>query len=207
MSDLENKDKPGRERGRPRKADAPVVDWKAVDRLLVHGEKVTDPETGHQDLRFPSMAELGRRYGISKTRIWQWATSHKCLERRKESQVREQIRYDHIIASRRAEARAVETEEVVQVLDDYFLGFKKALAEGQVRFDSPADLDRLVRLKELLLGNADSRSELQGGLTLEQIQQRHRQAREQLDALTPELAGTQKNTLTGEEEGNGGAVH
>ena len=186
-----------RPRGRPRRADAPVIPWDEVDRLLVHGEKVESPQGGQPAVNFPSLEELGRRYGVSKNRIWQYASKHKCLERRKESEVREQTRYDRIVNARRAEARALGTEDVVQIIDGYIQGFRTAVDEGKVRFDSPADLDRLVRLKELMLGNADSRQEIQGGLTLDAIQERHRKLRVQEDALTPELAGTDGNTAEG----------
>ncbi len=195
---------PKRPRGRPRRVDAPVIPWDEVDRLLVHGEPVKSEATGQETTRYPSLEELGRRYGVSKNRIWQYASKHKCLERRKESKVREQTRYDRIVNARRAEARALGTEDVVQIIDGYIEGFRKSIDEGKVRFDSPADLDRLVRLKELMLGNADSRQEIQGGITLDAIQERHRKLRAQVEALTPELAGTEPE----EGEGTGdGAVH
>lgn len=165
--------------------------------------KSADGETSA--LRFPSLEELGQRYGVSKNRIWQYASKHKCLERRKESQVREQTRYERIVVARRAEARALGTEDVVQIIDGYIEGFRAAVDEGKVRFDSPADLDRLVRLKELMLGNADSRQEIQGGLTLDAIQQRHQKLRAQVDALTPELAGTPADNPDG--SGDDGALH
>jgi hypothetical protein len=194
-----------RPRGRPRKADAPVVPWDEVDRLLVFGEKVKSADGETSGLRFPSLEELGQRYGVSKNRIWQYASKHKCLERRKESQVREQTRYERIVVARRAEARALGTEDVVQIIDGYIEGFRAAVDDGKVRFDSPADLDRLVRLKELMLGNADSRQEIQGGLTLDAIQQRHQKLRAQVDALTPELAGTPSDNTDG--SGDDGALH
>jgi hypothetical protein len=198
-------EKPRRPRGRPKRADAPIVPWDEVDRLLVHGEVVKDPESGQQTTRFPPLTELGTRYGVSKNRIWQYASKHKCLERRKESQAREQIRYDRIVTARRAEARALGTEDVVRIVDGYITGFEKAVQEGKVRFDSPADLDRLVRLKELMLGNADSRQELQGGLTLDAIQQRHHRLRAQIDGLTPELSGEVSNDSG--EAGDDARVH
>ncbi|MBI5549515.1 MAG: AT hook motif domain protein, partial [Deltaproteobacteria bacterium] len=106
---------------------------------------------------------------------------------------------------RTAEARALGTADVVQIVDGYITGFQKAVDEGKVRFDSPADLDRLVRLKELMLGNADSRQELQGGLTLDAIQQRHQRLRTQMEAMTPELSGTV--TEMAGEDADGGSVH
>jgi len=170
----------------------------------VHGEVVQDDETGLKSTSFPSLAELGKRYGVSKNRIWQYASKHKCLERRKESEAREQIRYDRIVTARRAEARALATSDVVRVVDAYIVGFERSLDEGKVRFDSPADLDRLVRLKELLLGNADSRQEVQGGITLEAIQARHLRSRTQVDGLTPEVSG---EVVEGNAERGDGALN
>lgn len=200
----ESEEKSSRARGRPRRADAPVVPWPEVDRLLVFGERVKDEVTGREAVSFPSYMELAARYGVSKSRIGQYATRAKCLRRREESQQREQARYEQKVVERRAEARALGTEDVVQIIDGYIEGFRKAVDDGSVRFDSPADLDRLVRLKELMLGNADSRQEIQGGLTLDAIQERHRKLRAQEDALTPELAGTEANTA---EESRDDGLH
>lgn len=201
----ESEKQSSRARGRPRRADAPVVPWPEVDRLLVFGERVKDEATGREAVSFPSYMELAARYGVSKSRIGQYATRAKCLRRREETREREQARYEQKVVERRAEARALGTEDVVRIIDGYIEGFRKAVDEGSVRFDSPADLDRLVRLKELMLGNADSRQEIQGGLTLDAIQQRHQRLRAQVDAITPELAGV----AAGEDEGGGdaGAVH
>ncbi len=197
-------EKSSRARGRPRRADAPVVPWDEVDRLLVFGERVKDEATGREGVSFPSYTELAARYGVSKSRIGQYATRSKCLRRREETHQREQARYEQKVVERRAEARALGTEDVVRIIDGYIEGFSKAVEEGKVRFDSPADLDRLVRLKELMLGNADSRQEIQGGLTLDAVQQRHQRLRGQIDGLTPELAGVDAG-----EEGGGDdrAVH
>lgn len=183
-----------RPKGRPKRADAPVVDWVTVDRLLVHGEKVQIDGAETATRRFPSLVELGERYGVSKNRIWQYASAHKCFERRKETEAREQIRYDRIIAARRAEARALGTQDVVEVVDDYIRKFRHELEEGRVRTDNPGDLERLVRLKQLLLGDADARLEIQGGLTLEALQARHKKHRGLLDGMSPELTGTAADT-------------
>ena len=56
-----------------------------------------------------------------------------------------------------------------------------------------------------MLGNADSRQEIQGGLTLDAIQERHHRLRAQIDGMTAELAGVD----AADEEGGGDdrAVH
>ena len=38
-----------------------------------------------EELDADVLAELGARYGVSKNRIWQYATKHKCMERRAET--------------------------------------------------------------------------------------------------------------------------
>ena len=58
-----------------------------------------------------------------------------------------------------------------------------------MRTDSIADFNTAVRLKEFLLGGADSRQELHGGLTLEELQVRHQRVRDQLAAMDDALAG------------------
>ena len=179
-----------RPRGRPRRVDAPIIPWDDVDRLLVHGERQTDAQGG-QSLVYPSLRQLARRFGVSPTRVWQYAAQAKCYERRKEAKASELIRYDRIVSERRAEARALGTADVVQVVDAYIAGFEKSLEEGKVRFDNPADLDRMVRLKELMLGNADGRQEIQGGLTLEAIQERHKRLRTLREGFTPDMMGTE----------------
>lgn len=196
--------KSNRPRGRPKRADAPVVDWTEVDRLLVFGEVVKDPETGREAVKFPSLADLGGRYGVSRNRVWQYASKARCYQRREEARLKTQDSYERKVVEKVAEARALATADVIAVVDDYIRGFRRAVDEGRVRFDSPADLDRLVRLKELLAGNADSRQELSGGLTLESIQQRHQRLRAQIDALTPELSG---EVVADGANGGGNVLH
>jgi hypothetical protein len=52
----------------------------------------------------------------------------------------------------------------------YMHSFRQAMEEGRVRTDSAADFNTLARLKAFLEGKADSRQEVQGVITLEQMQ-------------------------------------
>src|SRR5206468_1929119 len=70
---------PQRKRGRPRRADAPVVPWDQVDRLLVFGEPARDPRTGQEGVKFPSLAELAKRFGVSRNLIWRYADRSQCF--------------------------------------------------------------------------------------------------------------------------------
>jgi hypothetical protein len=95
---------------------------------------------------------------------------------------------------------------VAAIVDTFISGFRKALDEGKVRVDSAADLDRLVRLRELINGNADSRNEIRGGITLEALQAWHRRLRGQVEAMTPELASA-TSQVAGEDDAQYGARH
>jgi len=190
--------------GRPKRGEGPNVPWPAVDLALVHGERQVDPQTGDEVLRYPSLADLAERYGVSRTLLWKFARRRNCYERRKEAQLKTQARTDDKVIEKVASARAAATSDVAAIVDTFILGFRKALDEGKIRVDSPADLDRLVRLRELVSGNADSRGELLGQLTLEAIQVRHRRLRGQLEGITPELAGTQGNDAGDDQAAGGG---
>jgi len=181
------KTKSQRPRGRPKKSEAPIVAWDEVDRLLVFGERVKD-KAGRDAVKFPSLADLGARYGVSRNRVWQYASKARCFQRREETRLKAQERYEQKVVERVAEARALATADVVGVVDDYIRGFRNAIEEGRVRFDSPADLDRMVRLKAHLVGNADSRQE-QRAVTLEAIQARHQRVRAQAEGSTSTLSG------------------
>jgi hypothetical protein len=63
------------------------------------------------------------------------------------------------------------------------------LEEGRVRTDSATDFNTLARLKAFLEGKADSRQEVQGVITLEQMQERHRALQAQLESLDPVVTG------------------
>jgi len=179
-----------RPKGRPRRGEAPVVDWHAVDASLVFGERFTDPATGKEGTKYPSLVDLGERHGVSRTRIWKYAQQARCYDRRKEAQLRTQAQHDSMVIEKLSASRAIATADIVGIVDQFLLGFEKELQGGRVRTDSAADFDRLIRLRELILGRVDGRTELQGGLTLEAIQARHTKLRGQVDSMTPELTGT-----------------
>lgn len=189
-----------RKTGRPKRADAPVIPWPTIDHALVFGERQIHPATGTESIKYPSLATLAERYGISQTGMWRYATKARCYERRKEAHAETQARTDEKVIEKLSSSRALVTSDVVDVLDSFIVKFRQELSEGKVRTDSAADLDRLVRLKELLLGRSDSRSELHGELSLAAIQDRHRRLRGQIDGMNAAVTGTAEAS-SGELEG------
>ncbi|MBP7621680.1 MAG: hypothetical protein KA745_11980, partial [Gemmatimonadales bacterium] len=152
--------------------EAPVIAQEELDRLLVFGEVVQTPE-GAATTRYPTYRELADRYEVAVSYIAAYVKSHICLRRREDARTRLALRVEDKLIEKRAEAIAVGKDDVVRLIDEFLLGFEKALKEGRVRSDNPTDVNTFVRLKEFILGGADSRQELHAALSLESIQQRY----------------------------------
>ena len=178
---------PRRKPGRPRKAEAPIIPLEELDRVLVFGE-VKELEGGATTTVYPSYRQVAERYGVAPSYVASYVKSHNCLRRREEAKTRLALRVEDKLLEKRAEAIAVAQADVVRMIDEFLLSFEKALKEGRVRSDNPTDVNTFVRLKEFILGGADSRQELHAALSLESIQQRYeRMLRDHRDA--PELTG------------------
>ena len=187
-----------RRTGRPKLADAPKIPWITVDKIMVFGERHVDPATGGERVRYPSLAELASRYGVSRTLMWKYAHKHNVFERRTEARLKTEARTEDKVIEKISAARANATVDVLGVLDQFILRFQTDLLEGRVKTDSAADFDRMARLREMMNGGPrESRVqvELRGGLTLEVIQSRHRAVRSQVEQLTPAIAGTVEAVL------------
>jgi hypothetical protein len=175
---------PPRSRGRPRKGDAPLIDYDQLDKLLVYGELApTDDGSGTATV-FPSYRQIGDRFGVSYAVISEYAKKHNCMARRERARARTQLRVEEKMVEARAEAIAVTKDRELQIIDAYLMGFEKAIGEGRVRFDNPTDYNTMARLKEFLQGGADSRPEVHAALSLDTLQGRHRDTRRALVETT-----------------------
>lgn len=172
-------------RGRPRKGDRPPIPWDEIEKAYVCGEVVRQLEDGSFERRYPSIRELAQKFGVHRSLVGYHSRRYNWPKQRKEYQ--EQLKAE--MRRVRAKARALSTEDGLAILDAYLERFREAVESGHVRVDSIADFNTAMRLREFLLGGADSRQEIQGALTLEEMQARHRRLREELAALEPELAG------------------
>ena len=162
-----------RAKGRPPKGAAPALPGEEVDRLLVFGEVVTCDDGTSQTVVFPSYRDLAERYGVSTTLVAKYAKDHNCIRRRSQAKARIQAQADQKLVELRATAVALSKDDELRIIDSYLSGFEKALSEGRVRFDNPGDFNTMVRLKEFVMGGADSRQEIHASLSLEDIQARH----------------------------------
>jgi hypothetical protein len=171
--------------GRPRRGDRAPVPWDEIEKAYVTGEVVRQLPDGSFERRYPSIRDLAARFGVSRSLVGYHSRRHNWPEQR--VRFRDRVRTE--IQQIAARARAVSTEDAVGILDAYLERFRQAVESGHVRTDAIADFNTAVRLKEFLLGGADSRSELRGAPTLEDLQARHQRLREQLAAMDDTLAG------------------
>jgi hypothetical protein len=179
----------GRKNGRPRKGDPPRIPYEELDRILVFGEVVPCEDSAYSTVEYPSYRDLARRFGVSHSLIAQYAKRHDCMRRREQAQARIAAQADQKLVELRATAIAMSKDHALHIIDNYLVGFEKALAEGRVRFDSPGDFNTMLRLREFIQGGADSRQEVHGSLSLEDIQARHRQMMQVLAASSPAMRG------------------
>ena len=162
-----------RPKGRPPKGAPPALPAEEVDRLLVFGEVVACDDGESQTVVYPSYRDLAERFEVSTTLIAKYSKEHNCLRRRKQAKARIQAQADQKLVELRATAVALSKDDELRIIDGFLAGFEKALAEGRVRFDNPGDFNTMVRLKEFVMGGADSRQEIHASLSLEDIQARH----------------------------------
>lgn len=167
--------------GRPRKADGPVVPYDELDRLLVFGEVVECDDGQGTAVVYPAYRDLAQRFGVSHSTISAYSRSRNCMNRREVAQARVIAQSDQKLIELRANALARSKKDDLRTIDTYLAEFEKALAEGRVRCDSASDFNTMIRLKEFIQGGADSRSELHIGLSLDDLQARHRRMMKSLD--------------------------
>lgn len=175
---------PPRRAGRPRKGDAPLVDYDQLDKLLVYGELAPTDDGSGTTTVFPSYRQLAERFGISHAVVSEYAKKHNCMKRRERARLRTELRVEEKMVEARAEAIAVTKDREVAIIDAYLAGFEAAIKEGRVRFDNPTDYNTMARLKEFLLGGADSRQEVNGTISLDALQTRHRETKRALVEAT-----------------------
>lgn len=170
--------------GRPKKADGPRVPYQQVDRILVFGELVDSGDGKEPTVVFPSYRELAKRFGVCHSVIADYAKKHDCMRRREQAQSRVEARTDEKLIELRASAFAMSKDDTLRIIDAYIGGFEKAVADGRVRFENPTDFNTMVRLKEFIQGGADSRQEIHAALSLEDLQARHKQMLQGVEATT-----------------------
>lgn len=174
--------------GRRKKADPQRVDYHQLDTLLVMGELRVDADRGPVTV-YPSYRELAKRFGISHSLVAAYSSRHDCLRRREAAAVKIRKLTDDKVIARRGTTLAEAKERILAIIDRYLEEFGKALEEGRVRVDSVADLNIMVRLREFLQGGPDSRQEVRGMPSLDELTRRYAEAHRREREDGPAAAG------------------
>ena len=170
--------------GRPSKSEKPRVPWDEVDELLVHGEKNEDGV-----LKYPSFRKLGERFDVAHSSIARFATQHNCLHRREQAEKNRKELSDIKLSELRADEIAVTKDDMIRTMDRFLMKFEQAVIEDRVRCDNPSDYNLILRLRAFVVGDAEARTELVAGLTLDDLIEAHAEYREELKKSTPEERG------------------
>ncbi|MCP4603955.1 MAG: hypothetical protein GY847_26105 [Proteobacteria bacterium] len=207
-SDKEAKEQNART-GRRSKNAGPAFPRDDVDRLLVHGEAVERDDGKGPSVHYPSFRELAERYGVSHGLIARYAKQHNCIQRREQTQKRAHEMADTKLAELRADELSVRKDDIVRIIDRFLIQFEEAIADSRVRCDNPSDYNVMVRLRAFVLGDADARSEIIGGLTIEDLEQRHKEMLESWKDSSPGTRGEviKMPTADSDEKGKSDVAH
>jgi hypothetical protein len=183
-----------RRAGRPKKGDGPAFPTDEVDKLLVSGELTKEGKSN-----FPSMRDIAQRFGVSHSVISEYSKRHDCINRRHRIGAEARDLSDKKVAESLAASMVVDKAQMDKLACEFMGAFGTALREGRVRADNFADFNQAVRLVQLLRGEADTRQEHLGGITLERLGERHRVWLETMTGPVEQLTGEIAEETTAEQ--------
>lgn len=176
---------PQRGRGRPRGRFDASIDWPAIEELVVYGEDAGKDDLGFPLPRhFPSFRELSSRFGVSHSMIHRKSQAERWVERRELWDAT----YKQELTVARAKASALDTASQLAIIDEWLLLFQANIKAGTMRADSVNDLDKLMRLKKFMEGEAESSTKTEHVFSLQVLQDRHARVKAAKDLARDEEA-------------------
>jgi len=165
-----------RRRGRPRGQFDATINWLSIEKEYLYGDPLeaesNDPAIP-KPRHYPSLRELGARHGVHYSLIGRKAKALGWAKRRESFKKALDEETDRAVAK----SAALSTADAVGIIDTWVGRFEENLRGKRVRADSVGDLNTVLRLREFLLGNADTRTETSTAITLEAMQARFRDRR------------------------------
>jgi len=166
--------------GRRRIGAPPRYNVEELDKLLVFGHPRPMPD-GTVSVYYPTRQEIADQLRIAASTVATHWKKHDCARRRAEARARIMARVEAQLVEETVETIAMSRDRTIAVIDKYIARYEAAVEDGVARTDLASDFDRMVRLKELLTGNAESRAEVQQTLSLELAQRQHAQVLHELE--------------------------
>lgn len=193
-----------RQPGRPRRGDEPEIDHRELERLLIHGEWLTEDD-GRPEHRYPSYRELAERFGVTKTVVFRFSRRHNCLERRAgsgvdDSRTRAEEVSDEDAASAAEDVEALLAESdfgadgddrrLLPTVREIFVTWVRAVREGEVRITSAGEIEKMMRIAADLDAEAQMRALIPEGVpTLDELQDLYEERQRAFEASTPAMRG------------------
>ena len=190
-----------RKRGRPHRTEHAAFDERALDQLLVHGERVGGEASAR--VHYPTYRELAERFGISKSLVGRYATEHNCLGRRRAAQLEEDVPLEVEAPPEQVKAavnldaaldalssgEGITADRFTRMAETWARQIEEAMEEGRMRPDV-ADLERLLRLIREVKAEPDERAGIPEGMpTLEDLQDLYEENLRRDREETPAMKG------------------
>ena len=164
--------------------------WAAIkpaEAMFITGEYASVQYSATQSTRalarkYPTLTDLSKRFSIPRPVLAQVAVERNWLGQR--SNVEKLVSAE--LSSLRAETVVLARRFAIETIDRFVGKFSEALDAGDVKVTSIQDFNIMVRLREFLAGNADSRAEVTGTITLDSLQSRHREVARVVEMSTYE---------------------
>ena len=159
-----------------------------IEKLLVEGELINDGE-GKQVRVYPTSSEVAERLHVSKSWVSKYAKANRCFERRNLLQAKVRAKAQEQLVKEDGKRLAYDTERALQLCDKVLSRYDELVGERGINNFAAADLDKMVRLRRYLQGDADSRQEVTSTLTLDTLQGAHREFLRHLNSATEAECG------------------
>lgn len=159
-------------------ARRPDIDWKVVEDEYVWGEEIKQDREGNFSRAYPTLAQLGKKYGCSMALVGQhakkgnWAKRRVYCEKKTKEEVQKELDDQH------AKARASHLCDALGAIEHWIGKFRQAVEDEHFRpSTNMSDLNTAVRLRAFLKGEADHRAEQKVVHSIEELTRRHLELR------------------------------
>lgn len=181
------KEKPNKRRKIGGKFSRDDIDWDLAESFFIQGEIIQERnKQGDLIRKKPSYRDVGRRFNCSDSLVHYHAKRRNWMEKRA---TWERMAAQHV-SEEVSKARAYTFGEAAGILDSWLTKFQEALKSDKVRFDSLSDFNTAIRLKAFIESQGSAAADKPAsGVTLEELQRRHREQRDRSATMTPALTG------------------
>ena len=163
------------------------IDWDLAETFFVQGETFVEKnKQGDLIRKKPSYRDVARRFKCSDSLVHYHGKKRNWTEKRV---TWERMAAQHV-AEEVAKSRAYSFGEAAGILDAWLSKFQKSLEDDKVRFDSLSDFNTAIRLKAFIEAQgSDAANKSTSGVTLEELQRRHKEHRDASGVMSTALTG------------------